>query len=136
MAPGWLSDVLHVVLGGAIGSSVAFGLSWLREHRRTTDAYRAPQRQAIGELIAAAHELQLRILNFRADLSDLIDDMRQDRTDDLGSLDVRLRQSRLSTPNVGTLWRRWPPCSHGSPTSPQRLSTSFGTLTPNKNTTI
>ena len=40
-------------------------MTWVREHRRTNDAYRAPQRVAIGDIVAAVYELTLRVHAFR-----------------------------------------------------------------------
>jgi hypothetical protein len=51
----WLSAALPYVGGGVLGAGVTHGLTWVRERRRTLDAYRAPQRQALGEIITATH---------------------------------------------------------------------------------
>jgi len=40
----WLPEALKYIGSGALG---AYVLTWARERRRTLDAYRAPQRQAI-----------------------------------------------------------------------------------------
>ncbi|AYJ06359.1 hypothetical protein MAA44156_03430 [Mycobacterium avium subsp. avium] len=61
----WLSAALPYVGGGVFGAAVTYGLTWVRERRRTLDAYRAPQRQAIGDIVAATHELMLRELESR-----------------------------------------------------------------------
>lgn len=62
----WLSAALPYVGGGVLGAAVTYGLTWVRERRRTLDAYRAPQRQAIGDIVAASHELMIRELESRA----------------------------------------------------------------------
>jgi hypothetical protein len=58
-------------VGGAVGSFVAFGLSWFRERRRSEDQYRAPQREAIAAMVAGNHDLQLATLNWRRAFADL-----------------------------------------------------------------
>ena len=63
--------VLTFVGGGAAGSALTYGLTWSREHRRTIDAYGAPQRDAIDGIIAATHELLLRESDFRQAINDL-----------------------------------------------------------------
>ena len=137
MGAEWLSAALPYIGGGVLGSAVTYGLTWVREHRRTLDAYRAPQRHAIGEILAAAHEFQLRLLEWRRVMSDLTEEMRADRTDNLPTISAELRQSesayavamlnrtqrirgriveRSSTHTAGKQW--WPlsPRSHGSRT--------------------
>ena len=52
-----LAQLAPIILGGAVGSSLTYTLTWWRERRRMKDAYRAPQREAIGEIVAATHEL-------------------------------------------------------------------------------
>jgi hypothetical protein len=47
------TQVLPYIGSGALGGIVTFGLNWAREQRRVADAYRAPQRHAIGEILAA-----------------------------------------------------------------------------------
>lgn len=61
----WLSAALPYVGGGVLGAALTYGLTWVRERRRTLDAYRAPQRHAIGDIVAATHELMLRELESR-----------------------------------------------------------------------
>lgn len=73
----WLSAALPYVGGGVLGAAVTYGLTWLRERRRTLDAYRAPQRQAIGEIVAATHELMLRELELRTAQTELISHIRR-----------------------------------------------------------
>jgi hypothetical protein len=52
-----LLGILSVVGGGC----VSYGLTWRRENRRTSDAYRAPQREAIAGILSAGYELQLAV---------------------------------------------------------------------------
>jgi hypothetical protein len=92
----WIAAALPYIGGGVLGSAVTYGLSWAREHRRTLDAYRAPQRHAIGEILAAAHEFQLRLLNWRRAMTDLIEEIRQDRTDNLPAISAEIRQSEAA----------------------------------------
>jgi hypothetical protein len=41
MGAEWLSAALPYIGGGVLGSAVTYGLTWVREHRRTLDSYRA-----------------------------------------------------------------------------------------------
>jgi hypothetical protein len=68
-----IGALLPVVAGGVAGSFLTYGLTWWRERRRTTDAYRAPQRTAIGEISAATYELTMRMMAFRAVCENLCD---------------------------------------------------------------
>ncbi len=89
MTPLW-----QLFVSGAVGSSLTFAFTWWRERRRMQDAYRAPQRQAIGDIVAAAHELQLRVLNWRRVLTDLIEEIRQDsRIDNLPTISAQIRET-------------------------------------------
>jgi hypothetical protein len=58
-------SILNVICAGIAGSGFTYGLTWVREQRRTHDAYRAPQRVAIGDIVAATYELTLRVYAFR-----------------------------------------------------------------------
>jgi hypothetical protein len=79
MATTWLSAALPFVGGGVFGAAVTFGLTLPRERRRSLDAYRAPQRQAIGDIVAATHEYMLCELEQRTIMDDLVEQIRQDR---------------------------------------------------------
>jgi hypothetical protein len=61
------ATIAITLLGGVTGSALTYGLSWLRERRRTLDAYRAPQREAIAGIVVASHELFMGVANFRRD---------------------------------------------------------------------
>jgi len=74
----WLSAALPYVGGGVFGAAVTYALTWVRERRRTLDAYRAPQRQAIGDIVAATHQLMLRELESRTIQTEIIQHIRQD----------------------------------------------------------
>jgi hypothetical protein len=74
----WLSAALPYVGGGVLGAAVTYGLTWVRERRRTLDAYRAPQRQAIGDIVVATHELMLRELESRTTQTEVIQHIRRD----------------------------------------------------------
>jgi hypothetical protein len=58
-------DILTVIGGGIAGSALTYVSTWVRERRRTNDAYRAPQRVAIADIVEATYELTLRIQAFR-----------------------------------------------------------------------
>lgn len=74
----WLSAGLPYVGGGVLGAAVTYALTWIRERRRTLDAYRAPQRLAIGDIVAATHELMLRELESRMAQTEVIEHIRRD----------------------------------------------------------
>lgn len=74
----WLSAALPYIGGGVLGAAATYGLTWVRERRRTLDAYRAPQRQAIGDIVAATHELMLRELESRTAQTEVIQHIRRD----------------------------------------------------------
>jgi hypothetical protein len=77
----WQSEALKFVssgaVGGVFGASVTYGLTWIRERRRTLDAYRSPQRQAIGEILTATHAFMMRELEKRTVMTELVNQMRQ-----------------------------------------------------------
>ena len=73
----WLSAALPYVGGGVLGAAVTYGLTWLRERRRTHDPYRAPQRHAIGDIITATHALMIRELEMRTALTELVEQIRR-----------------------------------------------------------
>jgi hypothetical protein len=50
-------SLLQIIGGGLVGSAVTYTLTWWRERRRMKDSYRAPQREAIGAIVASVHEL-------------------------------------------------------------------------------
>jgi len=75
----WISAFLPYIGGGVLGAAVTYGLTWFRERRRTLDAYRAPQRQAIGDILAATHEYMLRELEQRTLMEGLLEQVREDR---------------------------------------------------------
>ncbi len=74
----WLSAALPYAGGGVFGAAVTYGLTWVRERRRTLDAYRAPQRQAMGDIVAATHALMLHELESRTTQTEMIQHIRQD----------------------------------------------------------
>jgi hypothetical protein len=59
--------------GAALGAVATFGLTWRREHRRSLDTYRAPQRQAISDILAANFDFQARELELRMEQLELFD---------------------------------------------------------------
>lgn len=86
------TEVLPYIGSGALGGIVTFGLNWAREQRRVVDAYRAPQRHAIGEILAAGHQLQLRGFHWRRALADLIEATRQNDGDAVQSMHAEIRE--------------------------------------------
>lgn len=56
-----MAAIWSLVVSGVIGSGITYLFSWVRESRRTKDAYRTPQRVAIGDIVEATYELTLRI---------------------------------------------------------------------------
>jgi hypothetical protein len=68
----WVSALLPFRSGGVAGSLVSFGLSWARENRRSLDAYRTPQRQAIEDIVTATHAALLCELEARTELTEVI----------------------------------------------------------------
>lgn len=88
-----VTPLWQLFISGAVGSSLTYAFTWWRERRRMEDAYRAPQRQVIGDILAASHELQLRVLNWRRVLTDLIEEIRQDRADNLPAISARMHEA-------------------------------------------
>ena len=90
----WLSEahkyIASGVLGGVLGSWVTYGLTFPRERRRTRDAYRGPQRRAIGEILTATHALMLRELEMRTAMTEMVQQVRQLRQQE--DLDVPAEQ--------------------------------------------
>ncbi len=85
----WFLDTLKFVesregvkylTGAALGAVATFGLTWRREHRRSLDTYRAPQRQAISDILAANFEFQARELDRRRALDELAEMARQQQS--------------------------------------------------------
>ena len=78
---------LKFIAGGVIGSVATFGLAWRRERRRSLDTYRAPQRQAISDILAANFEFQARereLSMAQLELADRIVHLREGFIDDSG----------------------------------------------------
>jgi hypothetical protein len=61
--------VLPSIGGGLVGASLTYGLTWLRERRRTLDAYRAPQRAAVSDIMTATNGLMVQELASRTQLT-------------------------------------------------------------------
>jgi hypothetical protein len=88
-----VASLLTAGLGGVLGAFLTYGLSWFRERRRTLDAYRAPQRAAIADIVAATHELLMQQFLWR-DLSlAFIELDRENRLDELPALNEAHRAS-------------------------------------------
>jgi hypothetical protein len=88
---------LKYLTGAALGAVATFGLNWRREHRRSLDTYRAPQRQAISDILAANFEFQARELELRMaqlELADRIAHLQQGFIDDSGPAQCRPRRRR------------------------------------------
>lgn len=89
-----LIALLPYIGGGVAGSTLTWGLTWVREHRRTVDSYRAPQRHAVGEVLAAAHEFQLRLLDWQQTMTDLVEAIRKDQDESLAAIGAQLEKTR------------------------------------------
>jgi hypothetical protein len=55
----WLGTVPAAIWGALAGAVIARVLTWIAERKRNRDAYRAPQRVAIGAIIAAANDMKV-----------------------------------------------------------------------------
>ena len=75
----WIAGALPYLGGGIFGAALTYSLTWLRERRRTLDAYRAPQRQAIADIVAATHEFMSCELEQRTLMHDLVRQIRETR---------------------------------------------------------
>jgi hypothetical protein len=75
-----VTPLWQLFVSGAVGSSLTYVFTWWRERKRMQDAYRAPQRQAIADILAAAHELRRRNLDASLAMADMIELIRQDQT--------------------------------------------------------
>ena len=93
----WLSTALPYVGGGVLGAGVTYGLTWVRERRRTLDAYRPLRRQALGEIITATHALMMSELEKRAVMTELVKQMRQQE-----HFDVPAEQLMAATAAMGS----------------------------------
>lgn len=87
-----MTAIWQLVVSGAAGSSLTYAFTYLRERKRMQDAYRAPQRQAIAEILTAGHEFQLSALNWRRVQADLIAEIRQSRTENLPAIRAEIHQ--------------------------------------------
>ncbi|OBK56316.1 hypothetical protein A5656_19655 [Mycobacterium gordonae] len=67
------TPVWQLFVSGAAGSSITFAVTWWRERRRTKDAYHAPQRDAIGDIVTATATVMLTELESRTYLSGLLE---------------------------------------------------------------
>ena len=85
-----MTPVWQLFVSGAVGSSLTYAFTWWREHKRMKDAFRAPQRQAIADMLAAGHELQLSVINWSRALTDLAVEIRQDRADNLPAISAQI----------------------------------------------
>jgi hypothetical protein len=77
-ATSWLSAALPYLGGGFVGAAFTYAVTLPRGRRRSLDTYRAPQRQAIGDIVAATHDLMLRELEARTVLTEQIQQIRRD----------------------------------------------------------
>ena len=78
----WINAALPYVGGGVLGSGVTYLLSMGRERRRTKDAYHAPQRAAIGDIVTVTNALMLSELESRTFLTDLVERDREGKSGD------------------------------------------------------
>lgn len=84
--------VISAIGGGIAGSCLTYALTWFRERRRTIDSYRQPQRHAIGDIVAATHQL----LVAEGDLRRLAVDLRKQQ---IGQAHMPVTLERQSTVN-------------------------------------
>src|SRR5271169_4734948 len=78
-----LSEALRYIgSGGVVGAGATYVLTLVRERRRSLDAYRAPQRQAIGDIIVATHAFMMRELEMRTGMNELVEQIRQSQQED------------------------------------------------------
>jgi hypothetical protein len=75
-----------------------------------------PQRHAIGDIFAAAHDVQLTLLEWRRAMTDLVEVMRQDWADDLQAISAEIKRTGRPASLTRTSCRR--------PTSPIRTSST------------
>ena len=87
-----MTPIWQLFVSGAVGSSLTYVFTFLRERKRMEDAYRTPQRHAIGEILAAGHELQLRQLEWRNAMTDLSDAIQQERAESMPALSAELQE--------------------------------------------
>ena len=64
--------ILTAIGGGIAGSFLTYCLSWIRESRRTADAFRTPQRQAIVDILAAAFDFNMQVFELKWTVTDHI----------------------------------------------------------------
>jgi hypothetical protein len=72
----------QLFVSGAVGSGLTFAVTWWRERRRTQDAYHAPQRAAIGEIVTATATVMLTELESRTYLTNLVERDRKGQSGD------------------------------------------------------
>lgn len=81
----WLPDALKYIGSGVAGAMLTYGLTWLRERRRTLDSYRAPQRQGISEILTATHAFMMCELEKRTRMMEMVEQIRRvPQQEDLG----------------------------------------------------
>jgi hypothetical protein len=101
----WLSEahkyIASGVLGGVLGSWVTYGLTFPRERRRTRDAYRAPQRQGIGEILTATHALMVCELEKRTVMTELVNKTRQEEDIDPRAMGEELMAAERAMGSAG-----------------------------------
>lgn len=55
--------LIETIGAGLIGAAGAQVFTWMRERRRNRDAYRAPQREAIGAIVASVNNLKVSMMD-------------------------------------------------------------------------
>ena len=90
----YMTPVWQLLISGTAGSALTYALTWWRENKRMQDAYRAPQRQAIAEILTAGYDFQLGALNLRFVLTELIEEIRQNRDENIPAIDAQVREKQ------------------------------------------
>jgi|HubBroStandDraft_3_1064219.scaffolds.fasta_scaffold04686_3 hypothetical protein len=93
----WLPGALKYIGSGAVG---AYVLTWARECRRTLDAYRPPQRQAIGEILTAPHTLMMCELEKRMSMTELVNKIRQEEHFDAPGKELMAAEAAMELPEL------------------------------------
>jgi hypothetical protein len=95
-----VTPIWQLLVSGAVGSLLTFGFSWWRERRRSKDAYYAPQRTAIGDIVTVTATVMVRELEARTYLKDLVQLDQEGRS---GDLDFDVTKTPVAALGISTL---------------------------------
>jgi hypothetical protein len=93
--------ILTVIGGGIAGGLLSYGLTLVRERRRSLDAYRAPQRRAIGDIITATHGLMMCELEKRTVMTELVEKIRQQAHSDAPGEELMAAEKAMGSAMLG-----------------------------------